>query len=119
MPLYEFKCRKCGLITTTTRYGVVPECDVCGAETRKQFSFFIEKPFVPHFNPSVGRYVASEHDFNEALKAASDAESARTGIDHNYVRVDNADRDAFGATDEGMDSYYEFNNNAAHETLLP
>lgn len=117
MPLYEFKCPRCGLKSMTPTYGETPECDVCKLSMRKQFSFFIEKPFVAHFNPSVGKYVSNQQQFDDYLHAASDAESARTGIDHNYVRVEANDRDAFHPTDEGMDSFFEHNNNAAHERL--
>lgn len=56
-----------------------------------------------HWNPTVGRYVANERDFNDGLKRASEAASLTTGMDHNYVPVDLRDREACGATEEGLE----------------
>lgn len=72
----------------------------------RKFSFFVQKPFVPHFNASVGSYVSSEQQFNNELHRLSDAQTERTGIEHNYVRVDQADSAALGATEESMDNFY-------------
>jgi len=52
------------------------------------------------FAPAVGRYVQNQRDFNDALKKASDEASENTGMEHRYVPIDMADRDATGRTEE-------------------
>lgn len=56
--------------------------------------------FQPHFNYSIGEYVTSRADFNDKLRAKSDAMSERLGFTTNYQPVDPADqRSAFNITD--------------------
>lgn len=71
----------------------------------KQYSFYTEKPFQPHYNTSIGRYVTSQHQFDSELRRLSDAQSERTGIYHNYVSHEARDADAFGITEDGMDDF--------------
>lgn len=60
------------------------------------YSFAQPRMFEPHFNTTVGRYVTSQADFNNALKEAGAAQEARTGIATNYVPIEAGDREAFG-----------------------
>lgn len=53
---------------------------------------------------AVGEHVHSRRQFADKLKAASDRQSARTGLAHNYVPIDLRDREACGVTDEGLES---------------
>lgn len=48
--------------------------------------------FTPHYNHSVGKYVRSDRDYRDALRRASDTQSAVTGIDADYQPVDLLDR---------------------------
>ena len=106
MPLYEFKCRECGTISTVTTYGVIPPCQMCGSSSvKRKYSFYVEKSFVPHFNPSVGKYVSSQRQFNDELKVLSDEQTLRTGIPHNYVPTEMGDRAGFGISDEDREEY--------------
>jgi hypothetical protein len=52
------------------------------------------------FAPAVGKYVTNQRDFNNELKKASDVASENTGMEHRYVPIDMADRDATGRTEE-------------------
>lgn len=106
MPLYEFRCRKCRAITTTFDRTSEIHCELCKVSMGRVFSFRAPIAFQPHYNVSVGRYVNSQREFNEALKDKSDEATERTGIYHNYVPVDMADNEAFGRTDEGMEDYF-------------
>jgi len=106
MPLYEWRCPKCHAHTTTTDNSTPPTCTLCTISLHRRYTFYKPAPFTPHFNVSLGRHVSSRQDFLEGLKAASDSATERTGIPHNYVPIDIADRDAFGATDESMDDYH-------------
>lgn len=40
--------------------------------------------FEPHYNWSVGRYVTTRQDFEDALKRCAEDNSVATGIDHDY-----------------------------------
>lgn len=52
---------------------------------------FGEPTFEPHFNHSVGRYVTSWGDFNEALRRSGDVQSERTGIHSQYEAIHPSD----------------------------
>lgn len=88
--IYEYKCRLCGSQRESQSHNDVQACS-CGGASKRVFSFNSGPSFSPHFNHSVGRYVSSNTDFNDALKQASDAQSLRTGLDHKFVRVDPGD----------------------------
>lgn len=120
MPLYEFKCPSHGTVSTTTQYGVVPECELCKNQMRRIYSFYVEKAFVPHFNPSVGAFVSSQTDFNNRLAAMSEAETERTGIYHNYIPIEQGDAAGFGLTsdDLAMAEDARGSNPGPHESLV-
>lgn len=115
MPLFDFAC-ECGHvqrdifqpIATTT--STIP-CPACQNVARKVLSFpAVKKPFRPHFNMSVGKYVTNESEFKAALSQASDVASARTGIDHNYTPISAQEqREVMGVDDTGLDATYDAN----------
>lgn len=72
----------------------------------RKYSFYAQTPFQPHFNHAVGKYVSSQAQFNNELKVLGDKQTTQTGIPHSYVPVEIGDRDAFGATDEGMENFH-------------
>lgn len=110
MPAYDFRCSACS--QTTERYQPLAEttraisCPQCGGLAHKVLSFprANPSPFREHFNMAVGEHVHSRRQFADKLKAASDRQSARTGLAHNYVPIDLRDREACGVTDEGLES---------------
>lgn len=84
-----------------------PVCTPCrGGRMVRVFSFN-QKPMMPeHLNSTTGQVVRSERQFRDQLKRQSEAETVRTGIEHNYVPVDVQDRQTLGVTAEGLDATY-------------
>lgn len=72
----------------------------------RKYSVAVQSSFQPHFNHAVGKYVSSQSEFNNELKYLGDRQTEQTGIPHSYVPIEIGDRDAFGATDEGMESFH-------------
>lgn len=69
---------------------------------RDYSSISVIKPFTPHYNHSVGKYVRTAGEFKSELTRASDAHSERTGIDHDFRPIEM--NEAPGVTSEGLDS---------------
>lgn len=114
MPTYEYRCPECknrsqlqmsiGEYSLWSQFECV-EC-YCGTTMVRVFSFN-QKPMMPeHLNSTTGQVVRSERDFRDQLKRQSEAETVRTGIEHNYVPVDVQDRQTLGVTAEGLDATY-------------
>lgn len=101
MPIYQFRCRECGSSKETVNQPSPFPCS-CGSLYKRVYSFTPMKPMEGHFNHSLGKYVSNEREYRDGLKAASEAASLSTGIDHNFVPVDYHDKKAFGVTDEGL-----------------
>lgn len=104
MPIYEFRCHGCGSKVDKLNDRTPSQC-ACGDTLRRNYSVAVPSPrrqWVPHFNHSVGKYVESERAFDEALKRGSEEQSIRTGMDHNYTRIDAQDQAGYGATEEGL-----------------
>lgn len=108
MPQYEFKCPECQHRYTVEdkdgpwyclnhKYGPSPRL-------KRVFGFSLVKPMQEHYNPTTGTVVSNSRQFRDGLKVASDRETARTGIEHNYVEVDPTDAKALGVTEEGLDT---------------
>lgn len=92
MPIYEFQS-PCGEFLSTAREmsadTLSKTCPCCGLEARRIFSTFGFHREIPGmYNPSVGSYVANQREFRDKLKKASDEQSERTGVTHNYVPFD-------------------------------
>lgn len=63
------------------------ECTGCKLRTLQ----FGAPTFEPHYNYSVGRYVTSWSDFNEALKKQGHEQSERSGIHSEYEAIHPSD----------------------------
>ncbi len=105
--MYERKCKECNHSFIVLNKDVSEPCPRCSSSiTRRVFSFNPITSFQPHYSTALGRYVTTRQDFLDGLAKASEANTIRTGVEHNYVPVEWQDSSAFGATDDGMDSYY-------------
>lgn len=86
MPLYEYACRKCGYSEDRLQRDLLITCPDCQPEhnlLKRQWGFAIKESWQPHFNHSVGQYVATRTDFNDALKRGGEkAGSTYTPIEH-------------------------------------
>lgn len=105
MPIYPFRCNSCG--STASEYfpmkdgpSSFPHND-CGIFERTWTVPATPKPFVPHFNVSVGRHVSSLADFKSALRQGSQEASDRTGVDHHYEMIEPDAHKEVGVTDGG------------------
>lgn len=106
MPLFDYKCPKGHVSTLTVRTDelLCNESD-CFHIASRRFSFGIVHGIPEHFNHSTNRYVNNVRELKDTLKQQSDAESAATGIDHNYEYLspaDMADTQSRGVTAEGL-----------------
>lgn len=98
MPIYEFKCPRCGATTTTMirpRDGRLhqPCPALCGfgGPLRRVFSFTFRPVLHAGWNPTVGREISDHKQFASELTRASDKAEEETGIPHRYAPVDYGD----------------------------
>lgn len=107
MATYGYSCKSCGFsVELSTSQPSDIQCS-CGGSFTRIYAFSIAKSFQPHFNPSVGRYVTSRSDLNDAFKVISDDASTRTGIYHNFKPYDVQDHEAFGLTSDDLEDAKE------------
>lgn len=113
MPKYTFQCNDCGhdeqhyFTFDTDTFTLTAPCPYndCDGEMKRVISSPHFKRGLPdHFNNSTGSYVSGERQLRSELSRLSDAQSLRTGVDHNYKWHDGRDKEFFGVTDEGMDA---------------
>lgn len=106
--------------SSTMEYGTKPVCPVCSIPKARVYSFAIKTSFVPHYNPSVGKFVSSQSEFDSELRRLSDQQTERTGITHNYVSRELGDSAAFHNTEDGMDDFnrYHHDNIIEPESLV-
>jgi predicted nucleic acid-binding Zn ribbon protein len=91
MAIYKYRCRGCGATKDQLARDLTLPC-VCGGILRRDFMFQKGSTgLTPHFNHAVGAYVRNDREFNDALKRRSDENSATTGMDHSYARLDPGD----------------------------
>lgn len=95
MPLYEWKCVRCGFVCETFEQSA-GACPQCGDRMKRKYSVAVKPMFHAHFNWSVGEYVTSMQDFKDKLSRKGDAQSERLGIEHRYRAVDHGDKEALG-----------------------
>ncbi len=105
---YSFECQECGNEAIDTEFHRIGDshsrpCPICGGLLRRSACFVFNRGMREHFNPTVGRYVTNQRDFNDGLKQASEHATLMTGTEHNYTPVDLRDMDACGATGEGLE----------------
>jgi DNA-directed RNA polymerase subunit RPC12/RpoP len=99
---YAYRCDGCGTsIESNVRGDRVP-CS-CGLTASRRFRFSMSTSFREHFNVATGQYVNNNREFTDALKRASEEQTARTGLEVNLEPVDYSDKAALGVTDEGLD----------------
>lgn len=109
MPRYSFRCVQCGNedVAFTDYLGIghhhPQPCPLCGGRLSRMASFYYNKPMQAHYNPSLGHHVSNSREFKDGLKRASDEESLRTGMSHNYIEVDPTDAKSCGVTSEGLE----------------
>jgi hypothetical protein len=105
--IYEYKCRGCGLIESTTRHrgDRMGDCTNrgCSGSLTRLFSVSVQRPMHEHWNPTVNAPVSSNAQFDNLMKMKSDEATERTGIEHRFVRHDPADSKALGVTTQGLD----------------
>lgn len=104
MPRYEFKCKICGCVVTQPTRELPLELLTGGCNFVRVWGFQYTPAMTEHYNPTTGSVVRTKSQFKDGLKQASERETARTGIPHNYVEVDPTDHKALGVTDEGLDA---------------
>lgn len=107
MPIYEYKCPVCGnRIPSTKRDNRLPTqvCITCGnrVEYKRVFGFALKPMMHSHFNRSVQKPISDMRQYRDELKRKSDEESARDGMERNYVPVDLGDTQSIGVSNEGI-----------------
>lgn len=130
MPAYDYRCTACGLVKEVVCMSGAPlkahldqnaePCprEMCSGTLKRRYSFRQTAPFEPHYNVSQGAYVSSRRELEDNARRASEAATARTGVDHDFTVRDAwvEGRDAFGAGDEGLE---ESNQRRREEGLPP
>jgi hypothetical protein len=105
MTLYQYRCSQCKRLFNTEHRGDSTTCEYCGEQAPRKFTFNVSGSMREHYNIAAGEYVSNQRNLDDAFKRKSEAMSARTGIDHEYVRVDVADmRDpkAHGVSEDSL-----------------
>lgn len=118
MPTYRYQCKNCLIIYRRTcsiaEYSahseaicVNPKCINFHLPVNRLYDVPVVTPIMhSHLNSATGTVVSSATKHADDLKRASDAATARTGMEHRFVPHDNRDPDvarALGVTDEGLD----------------
>lgn len=109
--IYGYKCRRCGQhYESETRADALDPCQHLtnfgrcrGAITRDYSGIGIARPFVEHYNASVGAPVRSKADFKEKLHVMGEQYTEMSGIPTNYQPIDMDDTRTLGVTEEGLD----------------
>lgn len=91
MTLYSYRCNQCKRLFNTEVRGDSTTCPFCDSDAPRKYSFNTSTGMKEHWNVAAGEYVSNRQQLDEAFKRQSEAASARTGIDHEFVRVDVAD----------------------------
>lgn len=106
MPIYEFRCRRCGHTDHRTRPSdTIGPCPMCEqGELRRVFSFQVAPVMPTHLNKTTGTIVGSSRQFAHDLRVAGQKLTEKDGIPRDYQPVDLSDAKALGVTGEGLDS---------------
>lgn len=119
MPIYAYRCKSCGEDQDELIRSDDLTCNSCGGSLRRVFSFAQPTTFIPHYNPSVGRYVRSESDFKVALSEASDLASAYTGVTHNFQPRDLQETAGLGMSSADVEEAKDTVARQRHAGLIP
>ena len=106
MPVYEYRCPRCGTrVTSLSRDNFLAQtCLGCGyTEGLKRVFSFAFKPLMhEHFNHTVNQPISDMRQFRAALSEKSERATEETGIPHNFQPVEWGDRVKLGVTNEGI-----------------
>ena len=69
-------------------------------EAKRDWAFIVDSSFEPYFAPSFGTVVKSRTHAKDLAKIASEEQTLRTGIPHNYEVIDTHDDEAAGVNTE-------------------
>lgn len=98
---FEFACDGCSGLHFTSKSREPLTCPMGHTAFRRVYTFGAFHREMPgQFSQALGRYVGSKREYHDGLKAASEHASEQTGMDHNFLPMDMADRDATGVTDD-------------------
>lgn len=119
-PVYEYVCGTCGVVTHSNVRDDWIVCVNCPNRAQRRWGFSVLPSMQPAFNATTGTVVRNRADLTSQLSEASErASSPRVVYDgygeahqitppeHRYVPVDLRDREACGATSEGLDATYD------------
>ncbi len=118
MTQYNYRCTGCHRLFACETRADATRCPDCRGHAIRKFTFNVQGSMKEHWNSAVGQYVSNRHEMDEALKRQSEAASVRTGIDHEYVRVDPADMadaSAHGVSEDGL----EETRRRQHDPIVP
>jgi len=104
--LYQYRCNQCKRLFSTETRADATTCPLCLGSATRKFTFNVSGSMKEHWNTAVGQYVSNRQEMDDALKRQSEAASVRTGVDHEFVRVDPADmRDpsAHGVSEDSLE----------------
>ena len=91
MTLYQYRCDSCKRLFNTENRADSTTCPDCGTQAPRKFAFSVSTGMREHWNIAAGEYVSNQRNLDDAFKRKSEAASERTGIEHEFVRVDVAD----------------------------
>lgn len=101
---YGYTCQEHGSIESVTRADFIfcPMCDEDGIdrEARRDWRFIIDTSFEAYWAPSFGQVVKSRTHAKDLAKIASEEQTLRTGIPHDYAVIDTHDDAAAGVNTE-------------------
>lgn len=98
---YTYRCPVHGEFDSISQ-GDFAECGyftgnkICRTESRRVWSWHNDKSFEPYFAPSFGTVVTSRQHAKDLAKIASEEQTLRTGVEHNYEVIDTHDDEAAG-----------------------
>lgn len=101
MPTYEFVCDGCSGLTFVAKTRHPTECPLGHAQIQRRYGFagFVRK-WDGGFSPATGKYAANDREFDDQLKAASEAASEELGMEHRFRPMDPRDTAGLGVTEE-------------------
>lgn len=114
MPVYEYRCTADDHTYEYTDIHSIaehddytpPDCPFCGNRFKPLYgNVQIGRVVHGEYNPTVGKIVAGEKQFTQALKEHEDKMSERLGFDQKYGVADPTDRKHLGVTEKGIESH--------------
>lgn len=72
MPRYLYTCKSCGASQISNFAADNTTCLQCSGFAQRKWNVNLTPPFTPHYNHSVGAYISSSREFDDALKHRSE-----------------------------------------------